>query len=347
MYNITGSGFKKTDDFYTGPTPLEVDDVLTVKSINLSKLSEPNVFASLGQIFLEYAGIAAAIWLCSSHWSFLLYIVTVMFIACRQHALGVILHDGVHFKISKNRKLNDFITEYLIAIPIFTPMLDWRRAHFTHHRDPNTEDDPDWVIKLNNPEWVFPKTKIGFLTTVLKYSCGIYILGLFFNKRLNLKQKTKYFFKAFLGTRPSPKLPNEKPMKPKLHNYVINTCLYATILSAIVYYGLLKGFLIYYIIPAFMWAPLLTRIRSIAEHFGVENDNAYDKSRTMYPTLIDKLFLGASWNINLHLDHHLYPSVPSYRLKKLHNLIKDLPEYKANAHITPNGFYGVFRECTG
>lgn len=339
--------FKKASDFYVGQTPQEVDSVLTSKNIDLKKLSTPNTWASLGQIMLEYIGMAAAIYLCNTYWSIPLYIVTVMFIACRQHALGVIMHDGVHYKIARNKKLNDIITEYLIALPIFTPMLDWRRAHFTHHRNPNTEDDPDWVIKLNNPEWVFPKTKIGFLTTVLRYSCGIYILGLFFNKRLSWKQKLKYFGKAFLGTRPSPKLPNEKPLKPKRYNYIINTVLYITALSTIIYFGFLKMFILYYIIPAFMWAPLLTRIRSIAEHFGVENDTSYDKSRTMYPSLIDKLFLGASWNINYHLDHHLYPSVPSYRLKKLHNMIKDLPEYKANAHITPNGFYGVFRECTG
>ena len=346
MYNMN-EDIKSRSDFYIGKITSEINNTISNEQVDLKSLSKPNTCASLGQIFLEYIGIATAIILCIKFWSIPLYVLTVMFIACRQHALGVIMHDGVHYKIAKNKLLNDIITEYLIAIPIFTPMLDWRRAHFTHHRNPNTEEDPDWVIKLNNPEWKFPKSKLGFISTVLRYSCGIFIIGIFFSRRLKWQQKLKYFCKAFLGTRPSPKLPTEKPMKPKRHNYIINTILYLTILSLIIYFGFFKLFILYYIVPAFMWAPLLTRIRSIAEHFGVENDNVYDKSRTMYPNIIDKLFLGASWNINYHLDHHLYPSVPSYRLKKLHNKIKDLPEYRARAHITTNGFYGVFRECTG
>lgn len=338
--------FKQSEDFYKNDTPSEINDVLSNKKFDLKKLSEPNTWASLGQIAIEYFGAAAAIALCMNFWSWPLYILCLMFIACRQHALGVIMHDGVHYRIAKNKLLNDIITEYLIALPIFTPLLDWRRAHFSHHRNPNTEEDPDWMIKQNNKEWIFPKKKLDFLLLIFKYSFCINLLGLIFTRKLTIQQKIKYFLKAFLGTRPSPKLKSEKPLRPKRYNYVVNTIFYALLFTSITYLGIWKQFLMFWVIPALAWAQFLTRIRSIAEHFGIENDNIYDKSRTMYPNLIDKLFLGASWNINYHLDHHLYPSVPSYRIKQLHSFIKDLPEYKSKAHITPNGFYGVFKECT-
>lgn len=338
--------FKNTDDFYKNKTPIEVNEVLENKKFDLKALSKPNTWASIGQIALEYICIAATIWLCTTYWSWPLYIISLMFIACRQHALGVIMHDGVHYKIATNKKLNDIITEYIVALPIFTPLLDWRRAHFSHHRNPNSDEDPDWMIKQNNSEWVFPKKKIDFIKLIFKYSFCINLITLPLNKNLNIKQKIKYFIRAFLGTRPSPRLKQEKPLRPKRYNYIINTIFYISLFSSVVYLGIFKEFLMFWIFPLLAWAQFLTRIRSIAEHFGIENDNIYDKSRTMYPTLLDKLFLGASWNINYHLDHHLYPSVPSYRIKKLHSLIKDLPEYRARAHITENGFYGVFKECT-
>jgi len=44
------------------------------------------------------------------------------------------------------------------------------------------------------------------------------------------------------------------------------------------------------------------------------------------------------WQMNYHIEHHMYAAVPCYRLKKLHELIKhDLPP-------TPRGLIGVWRE---
>jgi hypothetical protein len=76
------------------------------------------------------------------------------------------------------------------------------------------------------------------------------------------------------------------------------------------------------------------------------NEKDFSLTRTMYPTFIDKYFLSANWNCTYHLDHHLYPNIPSYNLKKLHKHLKNTSMYQKHAHITPNGFYGVFLECT-
>jgi len=93
--------------------------------------------------------------------------------------------------------------------------------------------------------------------------------------------------------------------------------------------------------------PFIGKMRTIAEHFGVpeKDNNAYSLTRTMYPTWFDKYFLSASWYITYHVDHHLYPGVPSYNIGKLHSILKLRPEYIKMAHITPNGYYGVFQDC--
>ncbi|MEI7683504.1 MAG: fatty acid desaturase [Planctomycetota bacterium] len=42
-----------------------------------------------------------------------------------------------------------------------------------------------------------------------------------------------------------------------------------------------------------------------------------------------------------HLPHHLFPLVPHYNLKKLHKLLCEVPEYRANAMIVGGYFYSA------
>ena len=93
------------------------------------------------------------------------------------------------------------------------------------------------------------------------------------------------------------------------------------------------------------WLQLILRLRSIAEHFGIEHDDReYTGARTTYPNLFDRLFL-VSKNVWYHLDHHLYPSVPFFNLPKLHEELNKIPAFKEQAHIT-HGYLGVLKECS-
>ncbi len=46
----------------------------------------------------EWAGIAAAIAICSYYWHPVLYLIAVMFIGARQHALLILGHDASHYR---------------------------------------------------------------------------------------------------------------------------------------------------------------------------------------------------------------------------------------------------------
>src|SRR5688572_31188908 len=46
----------------------------------------------------------------------------------------------------------------------------------------------------------------------------------------------------------------------------------------------------------------IMRVRSIAEHFAIENDHAYTKSRTTLPSFLERVFV-APRNVNFHLEH--------------------------------------------
>jgi len=310
---------------------------LLQKTKEFKKLNEVNVYKSLFQIFLEYFGIFCCIFLCIKFWSIPFYLICSLYIASRKHSLGVIMHDGIHYRIAKNKKLNDIITNFLIAYPLIGTLKNARTVHFKHHQNPNTDDDPDWIVKQNK-EWIFPQKKLTFLFNIFKYCFGIHVIINFISKK-SLKTKFEYFLRSltcyFVTLNKSP-------------NGYIYIFSYTILAIMLCYLNLFYYFFIFWLLPNFLWLPFLSRLRTICEHFGIEENvkHSYELTRTMYPTCIDKYLLSANWNMTYHIDHHLYPTIPSYNIKKLHDIIKNSPEYKNNAHITKNGYYGVFKECT-
>jgi fatty acid desaturase len=63
------------------------------------------------------------------------------------------------------------------------------------------------------------------------------------------------------------------------------------------------------------------RVRSIAEHAVTEaSDDALRNTRTTHAGWLARLTV-APHHVNFHLEHHLLPTVPHYRLKRLHDLL--------------------------
>jgi fatty acid desaturase len=123
---------------------------------------------------------------------------------------------------------------------------------------------------------------------------------------------------------------------------------YATALGVIVYAGALEGFALYWIVPMFTWLVLIMRIRSIAEHHAIEigePQTAYPRTRTTQATLLERIFL-APKNVNFHIEHHFFPSVPFYRLPELHAILMSKPGYREGAHVTST-YWGVLEESVG
>ncbi len=75
----------------------------------------------------------------------------------------------------------------------------------------------------------------------------------------------------------------------------------------------------------------------VTQHIGLKEKG--DDFRTCCRTVIMNPFIQyLYWHMNYHIEHHMYPAVPCYRLGKLHRLIQhDLPP-------TPQGFIEAYRE---
>ena len=139
-------------------------------------LSKIRPWRGMGQVVLEWLGVAIAIVLCQTYWNPLLYIATVIWIGSRQGALGVMMHEATHYRLLPNRKWNNWAGEVLTAWPILLTLDGYRQNHWAHHRHVNKPGDPDWQRKQNNTLFEFPKSGLHLGLITLKYWLGIYAI---------------------------------------------------------------------------------------------------------------------------------------------------------------------------
>ena len=96
------------------------------------------------------------------------FLISTLIIGTRQFALVILMHDGAHNLISKNKKVNDFISQWLCAYPMMTETNTYRSYHLKHHKHTETNQDPDKI--LTDP---FPVSKASFSRKVLRDLLGI------------------------------------------------------------------------------------------------------------------------------------------------------------------------------
>jgi len=291
----------------------------------LTELSAVNPLRACFHVAAEWALIAATIYLCQRFWHPMLYVFAVVFIASRQHALLVLMHDGVHYRLLRNRRLNDWMSEVLLAWPHLVSARKYRKNHFGHHRHLNTAEDPDLMRRAGDPVWVFPQAVPTLARTLFRDAVGLNAPALL--KLAASVAKADAVPKWFLAAR---------------------YAFYAAVLGIVIYAGGLEVLVLYWIVPMFTCLVLIMRIRSIAEHHAIEigePQTAYPRTRTTDATWIERIFL-APKNVNYHIEHHFFPSVPFYRLPELHAILMSKPGYREGAHVTRT-YWGVLEESVG
>lgn len=297
---------------------------------------EPNVVRSLSElrpvvssahVALEWLSIVAAAVLFERIGNIWFYPLLVAFIGARQHALLVLAHDAAHYRLFRNRALNDWLGEMLLAWPfVLLSMRAYRRNHFPHHRHLMTDRDPDWVRK-QTPEWKFPQTRVQLTRMLLAYATGIGFLRF-----------------VLVATR----LPKQPKGGITREEQIFARARVAYLVIAVAIVTALNGWrpvLLYWLVPYLTWMQLCFHIRSIAEHFAIHGrSGVFAQTRTVLATLFDRIFLVPK-NVGYHLEHHLYPSVPFYRLPELHRILMSQPSYRDSAQVT-HGYLRVLGECT-
>lgn len=302
---------------------------LHIDAQKLKPLFKPKPIKHAGAMVFDWLIILGTIYFTTLYFHVFSYLLAVIIIGARMHAIAVLMHDATHYRFLKNRKWNDLITNYTTMYPLFLTIEDYRRNHLAHHQNLNTDEDPDWVSKLGRREFTFPKSKQEFLFTLSTY--------------LVLYQGVKdaiWFVQRFGMLKGNKDNAAQKPSKlPKLLFYVL-------LIVGLSWFGLWATFLLFWVVPYFSTFLMFQYIRSVSEHFGeMENEHLLNASRTVKTNFLEK-FLIAPHNVGYHIEHHLYPAVPFYNLPKLHDLLMENNDFKEKSHLTNGYFTGLLSELS-
>ncbi len=270
-------------------------------------------------------GVAAAwaLW-----WGHVLgYAIAALVIATRQHALGILMHDGTHYRLLPSRAWNDAVCDFLCALPLGMTTNRYRHEHLLHHRYLNTDRDPYWVDFEKDAEWHWPKRPKAALAVALRDITQVN------GRRWGA---VMYRWSPWINHFSVKALPSGTPALgsgERIRIYVFHLAVAAGVLFTPVGWKLLALWLV----PLLAVTPLLVRVRTIAEHLAIPNRSELDASRHSDGTWLERQTV-APLGINYHLDHHLFPAVPYYNLPALHALLMSNGDYRRGAILNRRYF---------
>ena len=228
--------------------------------------------------------------------SFATLVVAVLIIGGRQLGLSILMHEGSHGLLFKTRWMNENITKWFAAWPMIISLGEYRVRHMKHHRFTRTDQDPENY--LYTP---FPVTKDSMLRKALRDLTGIAFLRTTVGLFSIVKERAGWSgVKAFYGG----------PL-------IANLILFGISLLA----GRPDLYFLMWLLPMATTQMFFLRIRNIAEHAAVEDlEDPLKNTRTTIANPVERMFF-APYYVNYHIEHHLVPFVPCYRLRKVHDLL--------------------------
>ncbi len=217
----------------------------------------------------------------------LTFILAVMVIGARQLGLAILMHDAAHGLLFANRRLNEWAATWLCASPVFTSLALYRPYHLTHHRHTQQAEDPD--LGLSAP---FPVSRRSLWRKIARDLSGRTAY------RRRLEQLRRGLAKEW-------------------RSFVANLVL----LGALTAIGTWWLYPLLWLVPLATWYQLVSRIRNIAEHAVVpDNDDPLRNTRTTHANFLERLLVAPYW-VNYHLEHHLFMFVPCWRLPAAHRAL--------------------------
>ena len=287
---------------------------LTAKSDLHGSWAVLSTWAVIGGTFATVAGF----WEYLPNWGKLLIcIVALVILAGRQLALAILTHDASHQSLFKTKWLNDTLTDWLCARPVWNDLHKYRKHHLRHHSKTSTVDDPDLSLVTG-----FPTSKKSVMRKFMRDLSGVtgfkFALGRVLmdvekmewtvsNDRRWIAQEGRHWSdypKAFI--------------KNSGGAIATNTALFSALWAA-GHPKLYALWVLAYVTPF----PLLLRVRSMAEHAGMETGNsALTNTRTTKAGYIARTLV-APIHVNYHKEHHLMAAVPYFKLPRMHQILRE------------------------
>jgi len=246
----------------------------------------------------------------------LTFLLCVVLIGGRQLGLAVLMHDAAHGIMCKTLWFNNLLGKWLCGNAIGVSMDGYRDYHLKHHLHTQQSEDPD--LPLSAP---FPITKASLRRKIIRDLTG----------QTFWKQRKAQFVNG-IGEQGMPIAQRAGYARTRLGSYILVNGILLAGLTLAGYWWLYP---VLWVLPMATFNMMITRIRNIAEHAVVPDNN--DPFRYARTTLTDPLtaLLVAPYGVNYHVEHHLFMWVPWYNLRKLHKILL-AKGYGSRMEIQPN-----------
>ncbi|WP_052672557.1 fatty acid desaturase family protein [Aliterella atlantica] len=234
--------------------------------------------------------------------------------------LGFIGHEGFHLSLHRN-KLVSVVLGLFVASSVVTYFdTGAMMRHWSHHRFTNQPSDPDIQILAPLKTWW---------------------QRLFFARFLLNFHHIRTTINTALG-RPWP-FPYMMPFELRTVRVLcwINfgfALFWGGIYIAVILYDPLAG--LFSIALPLLVLLIISGSQSYIDHGDTSHDpnDIFHNSWNRTSLLATALWFGA----NYHLEHHLYPGVPCYRLPKLHKLLQEKGIYEHVKLLTESSFFSAY-----
>ena len=221
---------------------------------------------------------------------------------------AILGHEAAHKLLFTNKAWNDRIGRWVVSYPAFVPLDAYRRGHFAHHKDEFGPNEPD--MNLYNG---YPITRDSLRRKLWRDARGT-------SGWKNLKGLLSAF-----------KSEQGRPVAIRIAVSQLPLIALAIAVGRWWLYPLL------WLGPWMTVWRVINRLRSIAEHGGMERSK--DRRRTTHH--VEQTWLARFWMVPLntgwHLAHHVDMGTPWRNLPKLH------AELVAAGWVTPEYTYPSYR----
>jgi fatty acid desaturase len=236
----------------------------------------------------------------------LTWLIAVMIVGTRQLGLAVLMHEAAHGGLHTNKAINEFVGQWLCAVPVGADLASYRSYHLQHHRFTQQPEDPD--LSLSAP---FPITKESYRRKAIRDLTG----------QTFVKQRLPLLLALFKRSDKDASIDHDSFVsagrEKTLRFLAVNAMLFVLFWLA----GAGIWFFGVWVVAMGTWLSLVTRIRNVAEHACTSTgEDPFSHARTTLANPIERAFIAPYW-VNYHAEHHLFMYLPCYNLPEAHRLL--------------------------
>jgi fatty acid desaturase len=212
------------------------------------------------------------------------------------HLLGFVGHEGIHLSLHRNKYVSVVLGTFVSAMTTFSAV-GYGIAHWNHHRFTNQASDPDAHI--------YTRFRTFWSRLLLARLAGN-------------RTHQKNLVRMALG-RPL-QFGYKLPFSPRAQRALawMNLGMLAFWVSVYAATAMVApGAVLVGVVLPILALTLISGLRGYVEHGGT-GVGSFRDTRSYASPLYTVLFFGN----NFHLEHHLYPGVPCYRLPAVHRFLE-------------------------